>query len=330
MSLSIIKPGLLDTIQDMGRFGFGNWGINPAGVMDSYAMQVANILVGNCAGEAVMEIHFPGPQILFEQNALISIAGADFSPTINDEPIPLCQPVIVRKNTLLQFSKHNAGARSYLAVNGGFDVCKWLNSASTNLKAAVGGWQGRRLEKNDALQFKDSTIYFSGLLNDSDNMKCFPWRANVTNTYSSSNEIFIIEGNEWQQLNEDAQQAFTKNNFIIHHLSDRMGYQLKGIELPLKEKTELVSSAVGFGTLQLLPNGQLIILMADHQTTGGYPRMGHVITAHLPKLAQAMPGDAIQFKFVDVDTAWQLLFSQQRELQILKRACTDHLNQLVC
>ncbi|HXB92095.1 MAG TPA: KipI antagonist, partial [Puia sp.] len=131
MAFSIIKPGLLDTIQDMGRNGFGSWGINPGGAMDGYAAQVANLLVGNDRHEAVMEIHFPGPQILFEQNTLISITGADFSPTINDQVIPRWQPIVVRKNTVLHFPSLVQGNRCYVSVHGGYCMKKWLNSYST-------------------------------------------------------------------------------------------------------------------------------------------------------------------------------------------------------
>jgi len=330
MSLSIIKPGLLDTLQDLGRNGYGSWGINPGGAMDRYAAQVANLLVGNCEHEAVIEIHFPGPQILFEQNTLIAITGADFSATVNDEEIPRWQPVVVRKNTVLQFSSLVEGARCYLSVHGGYCGEKWLNSYSTNLKAAIGGWHGQQLRKGDELPFKENTIYFAGLLKEESNFEVLPWRVNTEKVYRWPHEIGFIPGREWESLSHASQENFTQNNFLIHPSSDRMGYQLKGISLAMDKPVELVSSAVSFGTVQLLPNGQLIVLMADHQTTGGYPRIAHVISAHLPKLAQLRPCDTIQFKRVDTAAAESLLKTQQKELHILQRACMDHLNELVC
>jgi antagonist of KipI len=121
-----------------------------------------------------------------------------------------------------------------------------------------------------------------------------------------------------------------EDNFTIHPFSDRMGYQLNGVDIKRKQNTELVSSAVSFGTIQLLPSGQLIVLMADHQTTGGYPRLGHVISAHLPKLAQLRPSDCIHFIKTDIATAEQLLIAQQQELNILQRACLERLNSMVC
>jgi len=330
MSLSIIKPGLLDTIQDLGRYGYSHWGINPGGALDRYAAQVANMLAGHKVDEAVIEIHFPGPQILFNQNALIVITGADFSPSLNEQPVSLWQPLVVRKNTVLQFPKLRNGAICYLSAHGGFCADKWLNSYSKNLKASAGGLYGRQLRKGDELFFKENAVYFAGLLKENDNMELLPWRADVKKVYDGPSEIFVIKGNEWEHLTGVSQYDFVEKNFIIHPSSDRMGYQLRGIPLRLNAKFEMVSSGVSFGTLQLLPDGQLIVLMADHQTTGGYPRIGHVISAHLPKLAQLRPSDSVHFKLVDIKLAEELLSSQQKDLQILERACHDHLNAVVC
>ncbi len=330
MSFSIIKPGLLDTIQDMGRFGFSKWGINPGGVMDRYASRVANMLVGNQAHEAIIEIHFPGAQILFNQNALIAITGADFSPSINDQPVSLWQPLVVRKNTVLQFPKLKSGSVCYLSVHGGICADKWLGSYSTNLKAMAGGYSGRQLKKNDEIFFKENSIYFAGLLKEENNLQILPWRADVNKTYQFPHEIFIVKGNEWEQLSGTSQYDFIENNFIIHPSSDRMGYQLRGIHLRLSNEFELISTGVNFGTIQLLPDGQLIVLMADHQTTGGYPRIGHVISAHLPKLAQLWPSDCVQFKLVNIEVAEELFSKQFKDLQILERACHGRLNEIVC
>jgi antagonist of KipI len=330
MAFSIIKPGLLDTIQDMGRQGFGNWGISPGGAMDRYAAQVANLLVGNDGHEAVLEIHFPGPQILFEQNTMIAVTGADFSPTINDELIPRWQPIVVRKNTVLHFPSLIQGGRCYLSVHGGYCMKKWLNSFSTHLRAGVGGWGGLPLKKGDELPFNENTIYFAGLLKEESNFEVLPWRVNTEKIYRHPHEIGFIPGHEWPLLSNAGRSAFLQNNFLIHPSSDRMGYLLSGAPLVLEPSIELVSSAVSFGTVQLLPGGQLIVLMADHQTMGGYPRIAHVASAHLPKLAQLRPSDTIQFKMMDQETAEQMILTRQKELHILQRSCMDHLNELVC
>ena len=330
MSISIIKPGLLDTMQDLGRYGYGSLGINCGGAMDRYAAQLANMLVGNNVNEAVMEIHFPGPQLLFEQNALISITGANFSPLLNDEALPLWQPLLIRKNTILHFPKLQWGSRCYIAIHGGFSVEEWLNSYSTNLKAGAGGYRGRKLEKGDELVSKESTIYFPALMKAGKDVHRLNWRADTAATYKLPHEINFIAGHELDTLTGLSAADFLQNNFTIHPFSDRMGYRLRGPELQTVQHKELVSTGVSFGTIQLLPAGELIILMADHQTTGGYPRLGHVITAHLPKLAQLRPSDCIKFTQVSIDKAEQLFFAQQQELSILQTACFEHLNELVC
>jgi antagonist of KipI len=320
----------LDTMQDSGRLGFAKWGINPGGAMDRYAARVANMLVGNCASEAVLELHFPGPQLLFEQNALISITGGDFTATLNDEILKPWQPVVIRKNTVLHFPKHQTGARCYIAVHGGFCLEKWLGSYSTNLKAGAGGWSGRQLRKGDELIFKENTIYFAGLLRDANNKKELPWQADTKNVYLQPGEVFFIPGNEWHELTGASKEIFQRDGFAILPSSDRMGYQLGGKPLKMVKNFEMISTGVSFGTIQLLPNGQMILLMADHQTTGGYPRIGHVVSAHLPKLAQLRQNDQVYFKPTEIQIAEQMLFDQQRDLQILQRSCSDHLNELVC
>jgi len=330
MSILVLKPGLLDTIQDGGRFGYSNWGINPGGVMDRYAARVANMLVGNSAEEALLEIHFPGPQLLFEQTALITICGSDFTPMLDDKPLPLWQPIVVRRNTALHFDALRNGGRCYLAIHGGIDVEKWLGSYSTNLKAEAGGFNGRRLEKLDRLFQGECRFYFPAWLPNEKDKIALNWRADTTKVYEHPHEIYITEGREWHLLKESAKEDLLNCNFIIHPSSDRMGYQLKGEKLQLQAAVEQVSSGVNFGTIQLLPGGQLVILMADHQTTGGYPRIGHVISAHLPKLAQLRPSDCVQFCRTTVAAAEELLFAQQRELTILQRACNDRLKQLSC
>ena len=330
MAISIIRAGMLDTIQDQGRPHYGNLGINPGGSMDTYASQVANMIVGNCCTESLLEMHFPAPQILFEQNALISVTGADFSPMLDDIPMPLWQPVVIRKNTVLHFPKLKKGARCYLSIHGGFNVEKWLNSYSTNLKAGAGGLYGRALKKGDSLSPKESSIYFAGWLKENKNLRVLPWRADGERVYQFPNEIFITQGNEWNHLTPASQSNLLQNNFTIHPSSDRMGYLLKGASVEMVHQFELISSAVSFGTIQLLPNGQLVILMADHQTTGGYPRIAHVVSAHLPKLAQLQTSDSMQFSLTDIRTAETLLESQAKEMHILARACKDHLNAMAC
>jgi antagonist of KipI len=319
MSLKILKAGMLDSIQDAGRFGYQQFGINPNGAMDRYAAIIANILVGNDTHEAVIEMHFPAPSIFFEQPAMIALSGADFSANINGKPIPLNHAVIVNKNITLQFQTLKNKSRCYLAIKDGIKISKWLNSYSTNLVAEAGGFSGRKLLKDDILELNNKTDSYQ--LPDKHDFKILPWSTNDDFGIQYTEEMMVVPGSEWAWLHKHSQEKFLKNPFFISNNSDRMGYRLASEPLQSTTGSELVSSAVSFGTIQLLPDGQLIILMADHQTTGGYPRIGNVITAYLPMLAQMKAGDKIRFNFTDHQTAENLILKQQQHLTQLQIAC---------
>lgn len=314
----------MDTIQDTGRYGFQHLGINPSGAMDKYAMQQANALVGNRLDEAVIELHFPASIFLFSKPALIALSGADFSASINGEPVSNLRCIVVNKNDALQFHRPVSGTRTYLAVYGGLDIKSWLHSKSTNSKARVGGFEGRKLLKGDEIPLSTKKD-FSYLLNEK-KFKIFPWTAE-SNSINKPYEIAILQGNEWEQLTDESKKIFSDTAFVITRLADRMGYRLGNNPLISTVNDELISSAVTFGTIQLLPDGKLIVLMADHQTMGGYPRLAHVITAHHTKLAQLRTGDGISFKFTNLETAEDLLYKQQQYLQQLQNACILRLQQ---
>ncbi|HEY5970330.1 MAG TPA: biotin-dependent carboxyltransferase family protein, partial [Chitinophagaceae bacterium] len=257
--MKILKAGMLDSIQDSGRLGYQQFGINPGGAMDKYAAAIANILVGNKTDEAVIEMHFPAPAIFFDETAMIALSGADFSANINGTPIPLNHAVIIKKNTTIQFLTPKNKSRCYLAVKGGVSISKWLNSYSTNLVAEAGGFSGRKLLKDDILELNNTNTFE---LQDTDDLKILPWGANEDFGSQYKDEFLVMPGSEWDWLDKSSQEKFLKNPFFISHNSDRMGYRLASEPLHSATKTELVSSAVNFGTIQLLPDGQLIILMA--------------------------------------------------------------------
>lgn len=326
MSLKIIKTGILDTLQDMGRYGYQHLGINPGGMMDKFSAQIANILVGNKVNEAVIELHFPASVFIFQQPALIALSGADFSASINGEKIPSLHPVLVNKNAVLQFHRVAKGARTFIAVKGGFNVPAWLGSTSTNLKATAGGFNGRALRKDDEISFKEPNIDYT-LLKVKEYV-VLPWKANDKWENSNSNEILILTGNECGRLTDKSKEKIFGQPFTITNQSDRMGFRLKSEPLLTTTNEEIVSSAVSFGTVQLLPDGQLIILMADHQTTGGYPRVAHVISAHHSRLAQMKSGEMIRFRLADQQMAEELLIKQEQHLLQLQNACRFKLQQI--
>ena len=312
MSLRIIKAGLLDTIQDPGRFGYQHLGINPGGTMDRLAASWANALLGKELISPVIELHFPASQFLFQKACIICLTGADFSPVINKFSIPLYQPVFIPANAVLKFEGWKQGARCYLSIYKELQLHPWLASFSTNLKAVAGGLAGRKLQKDDELDYND-------LLININEISLLPWRH--TTEYSYDNRIEFIPGNEWSWLSDESKNSFVSNYYVVSFSSDRMGYRLQGKTLEPSTNEQLVSSAVSFGTVQLLPSGQLIILMADHQTTGGYPRIAHVITTHLPKLAQMKAGDKLIFVKTTIEAAQKKLLAQQQYLMQIQKTC---------
>ena len=317
MSLRIIRPGILDTIQDTGRYGYQHLGIHPGGSMDRFSARLANALLGKLPDGPVIEIHFPAPKIRFETPTVIALSGADFSPLINGDPVPMHHPIALESESVLQFSHMEQGARCYLSVLHDFKLEKWMGSYSTNLKAGAGGYQGHPLRKDDRIEFTGN--YNISHLLQGKNCHVLPWKAN--DIVDTRNEIECLMGSEWNWLTREAQQDFLQNWYLISNDADRMGYRLNGAPLAMNREEQLVSSAVTFGTIQLLPDGQLIILMADHATTGGYPRIASVISAHLPILAQKKPNSSIRFKMVDLSTAEKKVFEQKKYLQQLQNAC---------
>jgi antagonist of KipI len=321
MSITIIKPGIFSTIQDSGRKGFQHLGINPSGAMDQLAMQVANLLIENKADEALIEFFYPAPVIYFNTSAFIAITGANFSATINDIPVPNHHPIFVPEKATLRFTQKITGHIGYLAVQGGFELNEWMNSYSTNTRAGAGGFEGRAFIKNDELKLKASSVQ----KNEQSKLQVLPWMADTQSLYQL-HALRYLPGQEFSRLSLKAQQFMTNAQFTIQSNSDRMGYRLKGPDLTLKKPLELVSTGVTNGTIQLLPNGQCIVLLADHQTTGGYPRIGHILQADIPTLVQQPPGSVIQLMPVNIETAEKINNRQRQYLQQLKNACTLQLN----
>ena len=314
MSLKIIKAGILDTIQDEGRNGFQHLGINPSGAMDRFSAALANALLGKGAEIPVLEMHFPAAEILFDSATIGCLTGADFGASIHGQWVPLAQPFFVDAGSVLIFRKWNNGARCYLSVLDEMDCEAWLHSYSTNLKASAGGFLGRPLKKGDVIASRKKIQVAHG---SHPAFLPLPWMAERV---AAGHEVACIRGEEWNYLTEEARAVFTLERFTVSHNADRMGYQLEGEELGIGQFSQLVSSGVSFGTVQLLPSGKLIVLMADHQTTGGYPRIAHVISADLPLVAQLRPHDSLGFYFVPLEEAEKKWAVQQKYLRLLEEA----------
>ncbi|MBX3239682.1 MAG: biotin-dependent carboxyltransferase family protein [Chitinophagaceae bacterium] len=314
MSIRIIRKGVLDSIQDTGRIGYRHWGINPGGAMDTASSAIANLLVGNKKEDAVIEIHFPAPVITIEQTCILAITGADFSATLNGEPAPLYQPLLVAADTELRFKQRVKGSRAYIAFREQLGVPLWLNSYSTNFKAGAGGWNGRTLQGKDVLPFRHTNNY-RGLTNRV--WQALPWHVVP---FPEPDIINILPGPEYEWLSDAAQRQLEEKEFTISTTADRMGYHLnEGLEVTPSQ--QLLSSGTGFGTIQLLPDGKLIILMADHQVSGGYPRIAQIVGAALPAVAQQSPGEKIRFRICTQEYAEKLYLSQWQHMAILGTGC---------
>lgn len=326
--IKIIKPGLLSTIQDQGRYGLQKYGVITSGAMDVFSHRMANILIGNEDNLPTIEMTLLGAVILFQEDSLIAICGGDFSPAINEYlSIPLWRPVLVKKGTVLHFRAAKQGCRAYLAVAGGFSVSKLMNSASTYLRAKMGGFHGRALQAGDEISFNPrSTLaeHIAEYLNARLNHMPFAAADWFISPYfipsSEENPIIrVMEGRQFHLFTEESKERLFNSFFNITTQSDRMGYRLHGYPLQLKEHKEQLSEAVTFGTIQVPSDGNPIILLADRQTTGGYPKIAQIASVDFPLIAQAKPGDRILFKKISHEEAQRLYIERERNLLQLKK-----------
>jgi antagonist of KipI len=318
MSIKINKAGVLETFQDLGRRGFRRFGINPNGAMDRAATRLINLLLGNQEDEAVLEMHFPAAEILFEEEKLFALGGAGFEAHLNDGPVENWRLLRAGKDDVLRFKRKVSGSRCYLSVAGGFELDVWLGSPSTNLTAGTGGFEGRRLRTGDRINFKQTRRTKDEGQRTKNEFPSLELARSIIPLYSNAPTVRIIKGNEFEYLTALSEQKLFSRNFRIANASDRMGFRLEGEKLHLLSDRELLSTAVDFGTIQMLPDGQLIILMADHQTTGGYPRIAHIVEKDLPLVAQLGAGDSLGFHLITLSEAEALKMRFERDLSFLR------------
>jgi biotin-dependent carboxylase-like uncharacterized protein len=287
MSMHVLSPGLLTSVQDRGRFGWRHLGIGCSGAVDDYSFSVANLLVGNPMQSAAIEITLSGPRLHFESAARIAICGASIEASIDGQTIPGWRRIDVAAKSELQLGACRQGTRAYLAVAGGFDLDACLGSASTDLRAGFGGIDGRALKKGDRLKLADGfrpdggrTVIDRRWADPADDLD-----------FSKPATVHVLTGHD---LLIDAEALFA-NEWSVGLASNRQGLRLHGPRLAVGDQRERVSEPVMPGTVQLPPDGQPIVLLADAQTHGGYPRIGHVIGADLHRLAQLRPKDTLRF-----------------------------------
>lgn len=314
MSLRVLKPGLLSTFQDAGRTGSQHLGVPVCGVMDPRAHRLANVLVGNDRDVATLEITMIGPTLQFEAPACFALAGADMQAMLNDSPIPNHRPLIARAGDVLTMgpAMPGSGLRAYLAVHGGYALPPVLASASTDLRGAFGGHAGRALAKNDTVGLTRA------LPRDEDELSALAqrlWQVRIylptALAFRPRSRLRLLPGVHWDEFTPQSQRDLLEADFRISAQSDRMGYRLEGPPLKMKTPRQILSEAASFGTIQVPSGGEAIVLMADRQSTGGYPKIAQVISADLPDLAQRRPGQTVCFTPIGLDEAQQLDSEQE-------------------
>ncbi len=293
MSIRIVIPGFLSTIQDLGRTGYQASGFPPSGAADPDALRYGNMLVGNAENEAGLEMTVQGITAEFTESCVIALTGADMSPTVNDKEIPMWRAVEIQAGDVLRCGYVSSGFRTYLSVAGGFDIPETLGSRSTSIKISFGGFNGRKLEAGDELPLRLPV----GTLPDMNK------RATYTRHYRKTVTLRALPGPQEDMFTEEALKTFFSEEYKVSSSLDRMGIRLEGPKIEASERYDIVSDGITTGSIQVPSSGQPIILMCDRQTTGGYTKIAAVISSDISLCAQLAPGSAVKFKEVTIEEA---------------------------
>ncbi len=305
-ALEVLEPGVLTTVQDLGRPHAVAAGVPPGGAMDRFAHSAANLLVGNDPSAATLECTVVGPRLVATAASLVALTGADLAPTVNGDAIDLWSAIVLAEGDELRFGGRRTGARCYVALAGGVAGDRWLGSRSTYLRAGRGGVEGRALVAGDAIVAAGEPARAAD-----------PGRTLAPRLRPRySGQLHAIRGPHAGRLGSEALAALFGAPFTVTPASDRMAYRLAGPPLDAPGG-DVVSFAVVMGAVQLPPGGEPILLMADHQTAGGYPVVATVVSASLPSAAQLAPGDRLTF----IDTTFEAAVS----MRAAQRAALDSL-----
>ncbi|MFP4345560.1 MAG: biotin-dependent carboxyltransferase family protein [Anaerolineales bacterium] len=294
--IDVLDPGFLTTVQDAGRRGWARYGIPPSGPLDRAAFAAANALVGNGADAAGLEISWVGPLLRFRRRALVAVCGADFDLWVGTLRVPTWHALFVRAGQRLRFDERRSGARAYLAVDGGIDVAPFLGSRATYLPGSFGGLEGRALRAGDRLPLGPPAadpVLRAGRA----------WPRDRRPAYSVRPTLRVILGPQEDAFTPQGLATFLGNEYALTSASDRMGARLGGPAIEHMGKAGIVSDGLVTGSVQVPADGQPIVMLADHQTTGGYPKIATVLRADLPLLAQLLPGDTVRFRAVSLEGA---------------------------
>ena len=326
--IEVVAPGMLTTIQDLGRTGSRSSGVGPGGAMDALSHRVANLLVGNSDDAAALEITLLGPRLAFSAGAWVAITGAARGAIVvtadgHSTAVPTGHPIWVPDGATLACgpcAPH--GCRSTLAVAGGLDAPLILGGRGTDLRSGFGGWQGRGLRAGDRIPVAASRRkppadrHRVVVVPQTASPELAPLPAGSPAHSAASPPIRVLRGPEFDAFQTASREAFFTGTFTVTSDSDRSGCRLAGQALAPPPMT--LSEVVVAGTIQVPPSGQPIVLAADHPVTGGYPRIAVVATIDLPRIGQAPPGGSLRFVEIGLDEAQRLLRERERTLRIFK------------
>jgi antagonist of KipI len=302
--LEILKPGMLTTVQDLGREGFGAMGVSPSGAADAISLRLGNRLVCNPESAAGLEMTLLGGAFRFPDGAVVTLTGSDFGATLDGFPVNLWTSIDVRPNQTLEMGRTMSGARCYLCLQGGVEVPQILRSSSTHLLSGLGGFEGRPLRKGDVLRVGFTNLPF----------RKRTMAASALERLSPRKVLRVTSGPQMNWFSGASLRSFYSSEYRVGDQSNRMGLRLEGAPLAPRPGLEMVTEGVPLGAVQLTSKGLPIILFVEQQTTGGYPKIANVISADLHSVGQLCPRDEIRFRQVTLETARELLFAQEKLL----------------
>ena len=315
MSITILNPGMLTSVQDLGRIGYQQYGVSVSGVMDPRSASIANILVDNDEGEAVLECTMMGPHIRFDAPNIIAITGGDLGATLDGQSIDTYRAVPVNAGQTLRFTMLRTGCRAFVAFAGGLDIPVVMGSRSTDMKAKIGGYQGRKLQKGDVLKLKAPVATFGNI------------RQRFISPEFRPRPVYtlrVILGPQDDAFTEKGLADFLGSEYTVTQEFDRMGCRMEGPVIEHKNGGDIISDGIAFGAIQVPGAGKPILMLADHQTTGGYTKIANVITADFRLAGQLKGGDKVRFEQISVAKAQELLRCQRASRKLLAHLVNTH------
>jgi antagonist of KipI len=316
--IHVTKPGLLTTVQDLGRPGYQQYGVVVGGALDAFAARVANLIVGNDENAAVLELAQTGPELRCDRETLVAWCGADFDAKVGDEPLPRDRAVRVAAGEVISFGLARTGLRAWLAVAGGIDVPLVMGSRSTYRRAGLGGHQGRALAAGDELQVfapgEWAERIRAALRSTGKRATAWTVRPDTMGRPAAAGVVRAVRGPECTWFTLDAQKAFFSVEWTATKEADRMGVRLDGPELGRRQDGDMVSSAVNAGIVQVPPAGRPIVLLPSRQSVGGYPRIAAVAAVDVRRFTQLRPGDRVRFEEIPLAKAHELHLAREHDL----------------